>query len=168
MKLEKAQKRAGSLLEHGETILAAVKVSPEGMSSKFILGAAGTVAGTNVGAEYTGIGAVVGNKLGESASEAGQSERADAGLELGSSLQVVMAATDQSVVFFQLSATGRFKSVYARISRSELAEVEYGSTKVFGQTMGQIVLVLTSGARLGFDVAKVHRAAGEELVAALA
>ena len=100
--------------------------------------------------------------------DAGRAERIDAELDVGRASQVLLVATDRSVLVFALSGLGRPKEDPARLDRSRIAAVRTGEAKLFGQKMTEIVLVTDTGAEAGFGIAKIHRKDGQTVVEALA
>lgn len=167
MNTEKMTKKCASMLEPGETIVAAAKVTPRGAAHETILGAAGAVAAGSATPVATGAGAVLGSAVGHDVSEAGRQERAAAGLDVGNAQQALLAVTDRRVVLFALNAFGKPSELSASVEHGRIAGVTLGETKLFGQKMAEIVLTLDSGAEAGFGVAKVHRKHGDAVVAAL-
>ncbi|MDW3220514.1 MAG: hypothetical protein R8F63_18040 [Acidimicrobiales bacterium] len=168
MNTAKMTKQCAAMLDTGETILAATKAMPRGAVNEVILGAAGAVVGGTVAPAAAGVGAVLGSRAGEGVGDAGRDERAEAGLDVGNASQVLLAVTDQRVALFAVNAFGKPKELTAAIGRDRIGAVSMGETKVFGQTMAEIVLTLDTGAEVGFGVAKVHRKHGDAVVAALA
>ncbi|GJM37019.1 MAG: hypothetical protein DHS20C19_03860 [Acidimicrobiales bacterium] len=167
MNTAKMTKQCAAMLGAGETIVAATKAMPRGAVNEVILGAAGAVAGGTVAPVAAGVGAVLGSKAGESLSEAGRDERTEAGLDVGNASHVLLAVTDRRVALFAINAFGKPKELTAAIGRDRITAVTMGQTKVFGQSMAEIVLALDTGAEVGFGVAKVHRKHGDAVVAAL-
>jgi hypothetical protein len=167
MKSDKLLTKVASSIPDGETALAATKATPRGSVHEVILGAAGAVAGGTAAPGLAGAGAVAGSAAGEGVGAAGRAERADADLDVGSASQVLLVATDRSVLVFALGALGRPKGEPARLGRDRIAEVREGETSIFGQKMREIVLVTDTGAEAGFGIAKVHRRLGDEVLAAL-
>ena len=125
------------------------------------------VAGGTVSGGLAGAGAIAGSHAGSSVGDAGRAERDDAGVDVGSASQVLLVATDQSVLLFALSGLGRPKDLTARLERTRIASVATGEAKLFGQKMMAIVITTESGAEAGFGVAKVHRRHGDAVTAAL-
>jgi hypothetical protein len=114
-----------------------------------------------------GPGIIAGQKAGSSRTEEGKAEREAAGVNVGSAVQVLLGVTDRRVVLISLSTLGKAKEVLAAADLSDIASVVMGESKLFGQTMAEIVLTLDGGAEVGFGVAKVHRKDGDSVVAAL-
>jgi hypothetical protein len=167
MKLDAMIKRIGPSIPAGESVLAATKATPRGAAHAAILGAAGAVGGATVAGGLAGAGAVAGGHAGATAGEAGRAERDDAGVDVGSASQVLLVATDRSVLLFALSGLGRPKDLTAQLDRDRISSVAIGETKLFGQKMMEIVITTATGAEAGFGVAKVHRRQGEAVMAAL-
>ena len=167
MNTEKMLRKVAPLIPAGEVALAATKATPRGAAHEVILGAAGAVAGGSVAPALAGAGGVLGSTAGQAAGDAGRQERADADLDVGTASQVLLVATDRSVLVFGLSALGRPKDAPARLERTRLTETRAGEASLFGQKMMEIVLVTDTGAEVGFGVAKVHRRHGEAVLAAL-
>ncbi len=167
MKIDAMLKRVAPLVPEGESVLAATKAIPRGAAHETILGAAGAVAGGTVSGGLAGAGAIAGSHTGSSVGDAGRAERDDAGVDVGSASQVLLVATDQSVLLFALSGLGRPKDLTARLERNRIASVATGEAKLFGQKMMEIVITTESGAEAGFGVAKVHRRHGDAVMAAL-
>ncbi len=168
MKLDKFRSQAAALLAAGETVIAVAKVTPRGAAEEAILRGAGGAGGLAAGgAALAGVGAVIGAKSGEVQGDAGRTERDNAGLDVGRAMQVLLAVTDQRIVLLKRSGLGKPKQILASMGRDQVVTATFGSTKLFGQTMGEIVLTLGSGAEAGFGVAKIDRKDGESVVAAL-
>ena len=110
---------------------------------------------------------IAGQKAGSSQTEEGKAEREAAGVDVGSAVQVLLSVTDRRVVLIELSTLGKAKEVLDAVDLSRITGVAMGKTKLFGQTMGELVLTLDGGAEVGFGVAKVHRKDGDSVVAAL-
>ncbi len=158
--IDKIADRIRNDLASGEQLLAAVKVTPRGSIEQGILGAAGAV---SLGAA----GAILGSKLGETTADAGTDEREAAGIDLGQSSQVLAGLTNQRLLMWKLSALGgKPKELLASIDVGDLAGMTMGESKLFGQTMPEIVCTTSSGAEFGLRVAKVHRSQAMELLAA--
>ncbi len=153
-----------SLLDPGERPLAAVKAMPRGAAQETILGAAGGVAGGSVSPALAGGGFVLGQKAGESAGDQGRAEREEAGVDVGRAQQVCLVVTDRRLVLCRTNWRGKPKDVMAALDRSAIAKVELGETKLFGQKMAEIVLTTSTGAEVGFGVAKINRSDGEVVV----
>lgn len=167
MKLNKLREQAFDLLEPGETIEAAAKVTPRGAAHEAILGGAGAVGGLAADGVLVGAGAALGAKAGAADGQAGRDEREAAGLDVGMATQVIFAVTDRRIVLFKRSAFGKPKEVLAALEREHVTTVELGTSTLLGQTMPEIQLALASGAEAGFGVAKIDRRDGEAVVAAL-
>ena len=167
MNIEKMQRKCSPVLEPGETLVAAAKAMPRGSVHEIILGAAGGVAAAGVSPGLLGPGIIAGQKAGSSRTAEGKAEREAAGVNVGSAVQVLLGVTDRRVVLISLSTLGKAKEVLAAADLSDIASVVMGESKLFGQTMAEIVLTLDGGAEVGFGVAKVHRKDGDSVVAAL-
>lgn len=167
MNTEKMTKKCAALLDPGESIVAAAKVMPRGASHETILGAAGAVVGGSVTPVATAAGAVLGSAAGQSVGDAGREERAEAGLDVGAAQQALLAVTGRRIALFAVNAFGKPKELSASVDRNRVTRATMGETKLFGQTMAEIVLTLDTGAEVGFGVAKVHRKHGDAVVAAL-
>ncbi|MFT5202935.1 MAG: hypothetical protein ACI9C1_002332 [Candidatus Aldehydirespiratoraceae bacterium] len=135
MNTEKTLKKAAEFVAAGEAVLAAVKVIPRGAAHATILGAAGAVAVGVVGPALTGAGAVLGSAAAEGSGVAGQAERADADLDVGSAPQAPL-----------------------------IESISSGEARLFGQKLMEIMITTTSGGEAGFGVAKVHRKHGDAVV----
>jgi len=160
-KLEKIADKVQADLNPGESLLAAVKVTPRGTIEQGILGAAGAVAG---GA----LGLAIGSKVGESKREAGDAERASAGLDLGNESQVLAGVTGTRLLMWRLTKLGgKPKELLAGLDLSDISSMTLGEGKLMGQTMPEIVCTTTNGAEFGLRVAKVHRKGAEALIAAV-
>ncbi len=159
-KVDRIRDRVKGDLRPDENLLAAVKVTPRGTIEQGILGAAGAVAGGMVGL-------VTGSKLGESKREAGDQERAAAGLDLGDESQVLAGVTEHRLLMWKLAKLGgKPKGLLASIDLSAIASMTLGEGKLMGQTMPEIVCTTTDGAEFGLRVAKIHRSRAQELIAA--
>ena len=168
MELDKFRGQAADLLEAGEVVEAVAKVTPRGSVHEIITRGAGAAGGLAAGGPVlAGAGAVLGESFGEEATEAGRSEREEAGLDVGAQTQVIFAVTDRRIVMLKRSAFGKPTEVLAALPREHVAAVEMGSSKLFGQTMPEIQLTNAAGAEVGFGVAKIDRKDGEAIVAAL-
>ena len=167
MNIEKMQRKCSAVLEPGETLVAALKAMPRGSVQEIILGAASGVAAAGVSPELLGLGMIAGQKAGLSHTEEGRAERQAAGVDVGSAVQILLGVTDRRVVLIALSTMGKAKEALAAVDLSDIAGVAMGESKLFGQTMAEIVLTLDGGAEAGFGVAKVHRKDGDSVVAAL-
>jgi len=167
MKLDTFRSRAAALLEPGETVAAVAKVTPRGAAEEAIIRGAGAAGGTAVSPAFTGAGAAIGGSMGESVGAVGRDEREAAGLDVGRATQVYLAVTDRRVVLFKRSALGKPKEILSSAGRADVASAVMGETKLFGQTMPEIVVTMASGAEAGFGVAKIDRKDGESVVAAL-
>ncbi len=167
MDLQKMQAKCASVLESGETLVAAAKATPRGSAYAVIVGAAGGVAAAGVSPGLAGAGMIAGQKAGAGPTEEGRAEREAAGVDVGTETQVLLAVTARRVAMIKLSAFGKAKEVLASVDRSEISGVTMGETKLFGQTMAEIVLTLGEDAEVGFGVARVHRKDGDSVVAAL-
>ncbi len=110
---------------------------------------------------------IVGQKAGSGPSDQGRAEREAAGVDVGNASQVLLGVTDRRVVMIKLSALGRAKEILAAVDRTAITTAEMGETKLFGQSMAEIVLTLNGGAEVGFGVAKVHRRDGDAVLVAL-
>ncbi len=155
------------LLDDGEHPIAAVKALPRGSVHEAILGAAGAVAGGTVSPAAAGAGLAAGQRAGEGAADRGRTERAEAGVDVGHEHHVLLVVTDRRLAVCSTTWRGRPKAVVAALDRAAIAAVALGETKLFGQKMPEIVLTTSAGAEVGFGVAKVNRADGEAVVAAL-
>lgn len=167
MNLEKMHGKCAAILEPGEALVAAVKATPRGAAHEVILGAAGGVAAAGVSPGLAGAGLIAGQRAGSGPTEEGKAEREAAGVDVGNATQVLLAVTDRRVAMIKLSALGKAKEVLAAIDLSTITGVGMGETKLFGQTMAEIVLTLNGDVEVGFGVAKVHRKDGDSVVAAL-
>jgi hypothetical protein len=167
MNIEKVQRKCSAVLEPGEALVAASKAMPRGSVHEVILSAAGGVAAAGVSPELLGAGMIAGQKAGSSQTEEGKAERNAAGVDVGSAVQVLVGVTDRRVVLIALSTLGKAKEILAAVDLSDIAGVAMGKSKLFGQTLAEIVLTLDGGAELGFGVAKVHRKDADSVVAAL-
>lgn len=167
MRLDKFRQQVASLLEVGETVEAAVKVTPRGAAHEAIMRGAGAAGGTAVSGALAGAGAAIGAKFGAGAGDAGRAERTDADLDVGPATQVVLAVTERRIVLIKRSALGRPKEILSDADRAAIRSAELRDAKLFGQNMPEIVLEMTSGAEAGFAVAKVDRKDGDAVLAAL-
>jgi len=159
-KLDKIAQRVQADLNPGESLLAAVKVTPRGTIEQGILGAAGAVAG---GA----LGIVIGSKVGESGREAGDRERASAGLDLGNEAQVIAGVTQTRLLMWKMAKLGgKPKELLADLDLSDISSMTLGDGKLMGQTMPEILCTTTDGAEFGLRVAKVHKKNAAALIAA--
>lgn len=159
-KIDKIREKVQGDLQPGESLLAAVKVTPRGTIDQDILGVAGLVAG---GA----IGMFAGSKLGNSKREAGDQERSAVGLDLGSESQVLAGVTDSRLLMWKLAKLGgKPKELLAGIDLADISSMTLGEGKLMGQTMPEIVCATTDGSEFGLRVAKIHRSLAEELIAA--
>jgi hypothetical protein len=167
MNTEKMLRKVSPSIPAGEIVLAATKATPRGAAHEVILGAAGVVAGGSVAPVLAGAGGVIGSAAGEGVGSEGRAERAAAEIDVGHATQVLLVATDASVLVFALNALGRPKDDPARIGRDRIAQVRRSETSLFGQKMMEIVVITDEGAEAGFGVAKVHRRHGESVIEAL-
>jgi len=159
-KLDKIIDRVKSDLQPGETLLAAVKVTPRGTIEQGILGAAGLMGGGV-------IGLAVGSKIGQSKRNDGDEERAAVGLDLGGAEQVLAGVTGSRLLMWKISKLGgKPKELLAEIDLADVSSMTLGEGKLMGQTMPEIVCATTGGAEFGLRVAKVHKKSGEALIAA--
>lgn len=150
----------GADLEPGETLLAAVKASPAGQAHQQILGMAGM-------SQLGVAGAVAGDRLGERWSEAGQAARADAGIDTGQAMQVLVGLTDRRLLMWKVGGLrGRPKELMGSLSRGDIDRLELGTTSLFGISQPEIVVHTTAAASFGLAVAKINRSDAEQLVAA--
>ena len=149
-------------LEPGEPLLAAVKASPAGQAHQQILGMAGM---SQLGVP----GAVAGTRLGERWSEAGEAARADAGIDTGQAMQVLVGLTDRRLLMWRVGGLrGRPRELIGALARADIDRLELGTTSLFGFTQPEVVVHTTAGASFGLAVAKVNRTDAEHLVAAAA
>ncbi len=167
MNVDKLRKKIEPMVPPGETVIALTKAVPRGAAHEIILGAAGAVGGATAAPVLAGAGGVLGSTAGQGHGDAGRAERAEADLDVGRATNVLLVATDQSVMVFALSGLGRPKEAPARLDRSQITSVGIGEARLFGQKMMEIVVVTATGAEAGFGVAKVHRRYGQMVVEAL-
>jgi len=167
MNLQKMQAKCAAVLGPGETLVAATKAMPRGAAHEVILGAAGGVAAAGVSPGLSGAGMIAGQKAGAGVGDEGRAERDAAGVDVGNATQVLLGVTDRRLVMIKLSALGKAKEILAAVDRSEITGVAMGETKLFGQTMAELVLKLSGEAEVGFGIAKVHRKDGDAVLAAL-
>jgi len=161
-KLDKIIDKVKADLQPGETLLAAVKVTPRGTIDQGILGMAGLMGGGV-------IGLAVGNKIGQSKRDDGDEERAAVGLDLSGAEQVLAGVTGSRLLMWKISKLGgKPKELLAELDLAEISSMVLGEGKLMGQTMPEIVCTATSGAEFGLRVAKVHKKGAEALITAAA
>jgi len=159
-KLDKIREKVTADLNPGETLLAAVKVTPRGTMDQGILG----MAGFNAGGV---LGLAIGSKAGQSKRDKGDKERAAAGLDLGKEEQVLAGVTQTRLLMWKIAKLGgKPKELLAGLDLSGISSMTLGEGKLMGQTMPEIVCTTTDGAEFGLRVAKVHKKNAEALIAA--
>jgi hypothetical protein len=80
---------------------------------------------------------------------------------------VALVVTDRRLVLCALNWRGRPKEAIAALDRAAIGSVTKGATRLFGQSMTEIVVTTTAGADAGFGVARIHRGDGDAVMAAL-
>ncbi len=152
-------------LDPGEEILAAAKATPDGETESWIVGAAGGAAlGAAGGSALAGAGFIAGAEAGASFGETKRSGTEAAGIASSKGKQVAVVLTDRRVVAYTLGVTGKAKEFLGAIPRSDIARVEMGTTKIFGQTMPLLAITTTAGYKAGFGIAKIRKKDGVAFV----
>ena len=160
MKIEKLLKNVSSDLDSDETLLAAVKAAPQGMTDSALMGAAGATAAG-------GLGAMVGSAMGRKTKEAGLHARAAAGIDLGRATQVIAGLSSERFLIWNTSAfLGRPRELLAEIPRDVIESITLEKSSLIGMPMAALRVTLTSEASFDLMVAKVHKKAALALVEA--
>ena len=145
-----------------ETFLVSTKATPRGLIEGHILNAAVVQAAGSVTGIY--FSPIDRTNLGEEAKNKGETERAEAGLDLGNHNQVIVGITDKRLLIWSTKFFGGAKELLAAINRSQIKSIERIETKLLVANMPAIKITLKNNSSFDLQVAKVHIKKGEQII----